>query len=148
MPSSRSNVGAVFSVVMWLAKDSGRDNPPTSLDSGTKSVRIPIVSAQSQYSEVVTINSGITNVEHTLTLTTCSSDEFWDVGPLDEASRVGCIAEVDVSAAGSILLGWSSHLGYDQPLRLTKVTSQGSDSVNQRCTKSWVFKSYSTRALI
>lgn len=146
--SSRSNVGGIFGVVMWMAKDRGGENPPTSLDSDVECVRIPIISSQSQYSQSVTGEAGAQRVEHTLTLTTLAADKFWGVGALDQAQRVGCIAQVQISSVGEILLGWSENLGYDQPLRLSKVTTQSSDSVNLNCTKKWVFKSYSTTPLI
>ncbi len=145
---SRSNVGGVFSVVMWLCEGSGRCDPPTSLDSGVRAIRVPIVSDQSGYSETVTIDGGIRHVEHTLTLTTHARSDFWDVGALAGAESVGCLAEVEVSSFGQILLGWSYKLGYDQPLRLVQVVSQSSGSVAEGCTKKWVFKSYSTQSLI
>ncbi len=145
---SRSNVGGVFSVEMWLAKDSGRVEPPTSLDCDMASVRVPVISAQSQYSEQVTVNQGIRLVEHTLTLVTEATDNFWGDMALEDAERVGCIAEVVLSSYGRVLLGWSPNLGYEQPLRLTKVSTQSSDSVDRNCVKSWIFKSYSTQPLI
>ncbi len=146
--SSRSNIGGVFSVELWLAEDNGRSDPPTSLDSTNGSVRVPLISSQSQYSESVVISGGVSKVEHTLTLVTEAADDFWSDSALDQAQRVGCIGEVVLSSKGTILLGWSSRLGYDQPLRLVKVTSQSGASVNEGYTKSWTFKSYSTESLI
>ncbi len=145
---SRSNVGGVFSVVMWRAEDSGRSDPPTSLDSDLATVRVPIISTLSSYTEAISINGGIKRVEHTLTLTTLSTDNFWGKEALRGGEVTGCIAEVEISSHGKILLGWSPNLGYEQPLRLTKSTTQSSNSVNEGCTKSWIFKSYSTQPLI
>ncbi|MFI3282494.1 MAG: hypothetical protein SNG10_03085 [Rikenellaceae bacterium] len=147
MATSRSSIGGVFSVVMWLCEDSGRSDPPTSLDGDITSIRVPIISSKSSYSETTEIDGGICHVTHTLTITT-TNETFWSNKALRGAETVGCIAEVEISSLGKILLGWSSRLGYDQPLRLTKTTVESSSSVNEGCTKSWVFKSYSTQPLI
>ncbi len=141
---SRSNVGGVFSVEMWLAKDGGRGNPPSPLDS----VRVPIISALSGYNESVSANGGVVKVEHTLTLVTEATDNFWGNIALEGAQSTGCLARVELSSSREILLGWSPNLGYDQPLRLTKVAVQSVESVNQSLNKTWVFKSYSTRSLV
>ncbi|MFI3291889.1 MAG: hypothetical protein SNG27_00215 [Rikenellaceae bacterium] len=146
--SSRSNVGGVFSVVMWLGGDSGRSDPPTSLDSGVMAVRVPLISEMSSYSESVEIDGGVRRVEQTLNIVTHAQDDFWRRAELFGAERTGCIAEVEVSSLGRILLGWSSRLGYDQPLRLVQTSTQSSSSVAQGCTKKWVFKAYSTQSLI
>ncbi len=146
--TSRSNVGGVFSVVMWLCEGSGRSDPPTSLDSGVSAVRVPIISDQSNYSETVTIDGGVRHVEHTLTLITHARSNFWDRVEFMGAEYTGCLAEVELSSFGQILLGWSHKLGYDQPLRLVQVVSQSSGSVAEGCTKKWIFKSYSTQPLI
>ncbi len=140
--SSKSNVGGVFSVEMWLAKDDGRGDPPTPLDS----VRIPLISARSGYSESVSVDGALVRVEHTLTIV--SEENFWGDMSLEGADRVGCLAQVELSSRGRILLGWSPNLGYDQPLRLTKLSAQSVDSVSDRLYRTWVFKSYSTSSLI
>ncbi len=146
--SSRSNVGGVFSVVMWLCGDSGRGIPPTSLDSGVQAVRVPLISGMSSYEESTEIDHGVRRVEHTLTIVTHAQDDFWSLAPLAGGDYLGCVAEVELSSYGQILLGWSSLLGYDQPLRLTQTLTQSSSSVGQGCTKKWVFKAYSTQSLI
>ncbi|MFI3301883.1 MAG: hypothetical protein SNH35_06660 [Rikenellaceae bacterium] len=141
--SSKSNVGGIFSVDMWLAKDDGRGNPPTPLDS----VRIPIISSSSSYQEVESVSSGgVCKVEHTLTIV--CEENFWGDKRLCGADVVGCVARVELLGRGKILLGWSPNLGYDQPLRLTKFTTQSTGAANERLYRTWVFKSYSTSSLV
>ncbi len=143
---SKSNAAGVFSVEMWLANECGGSNPPTS--STRQSIRVPIISSLSNYSEVVKVEGGRRHVEHTLTIATQSSDKFWESKALQGAEYTGCIADVCLSSHGTIQLGWSSALGYDQPLRLVQVSASSSEAVNQSCLKEWVFKSYSTTSLI
>ncbi len=146
--SSRSNAGGVFSVEMWPSSQSGESLSPSDLKDKLTTVKVAIISADSSYTESVTLNGSTVKVEHTLTITTAANDMFLLADALADGQYLGYIAQVEISSYGKITLGWSSTLGYDQPLRLVETTFQSGQAVNSTSTKRWVFKAYSTTPLI
>jgi hypothetical protein len=100
--------------------------------SGTP-IEVPLLEDASQYEESSELRHGVITISHKLLLVADKdnaaewlSDDF-----IEQASFEGFIAIVSLCDGRRTLVGYSSHLGSEQPLRLEKIISSSGKSLSE-----------------
>ena len=134
--SSYKPVGGVESVALYPA-----DAVVTALFSSNgcevelsgNSIEVPLLDDASQYDEISRLEHGAASVLHKLHLVADRKDaEKWlDSAFLERAAFEGFIAVVSLSSGQSLLVGYSAHLGNEQPLRLESLTTSSGKTLHE-----------------
>ena len=109
-------VGGILSAELFFASEV---NTAGDLPEG-KGVAVELIDDESTYEELFSASNGLVSVQHTLTLcsTTQLATDWFAADFLTRAAADGVVARIGLSSGESIVVGWSQHFGFEQPLRL------------------------------
>ena len=142
-------VGGVESVVLYPA-----DAVQTALFSSEgcsatllgEDLEVALLDDGSYYEERAESDEGITKIAHRLHLVADRGEaEAWlDADFVERASIEGVVAVVPLADGRRLLVGYSSHFGSEQPLRLTLLTSSSGSKLHDNPTVTLQLVSYDT----
>lgn len=124
-------VGSIEKVVLSPQKELCRE---VRLKEGAGFVRYSFREDQATYTQKSVSHQPVVLVEHTLWmfLERVDSDSIRAVRELAEASQEGLLALVTLATGERLLVGYSRHLGCEQPLRVVKMESESGESPKER----------------
>ena len=85
-----------------------------------RGIKVELCDDGSHYDEEASADGLPVSVQHTLTLcsTTQLATDWFAADFLTRAAADGVVARIGLSSGESIVVGWSQHFGFEQPLRL------------------------------
>ena len=101
-----------------------------------EALEVELLDDASSFEEVVECHNGTSKIEHRLNLVADRGDaEDWmDADFLERAAIEGVVAVVELSDGRSLLVGYSSRFGCEQPLRLRELSSASGSKLHDTPT--------------
>ena len=103
------------------------------VELGGTPIEVTLLEGASHYDETSVFNHGASSVSHSLHLVADrgESQQWLDDSFLERGAYDGFIAVIALNDGRRLLVGYSAHLGNEQPLRLEKISSASGSTLRE-----------------